>query len=206
MKSKLFYLCLVVIIVGLCLLRWDTVVNERVAEDNDTLRIEVRDAAPRDQYVNGYVGDGTGMSCVEFVTLDGDTLLLNRTSDLTGRDGEILGSLQTPGNNLFALLTSDNGESVDVMVNMTELRRQWQSNGQGFSLAADNTASPVGKSAPRYLRWHLHRDCILLTREMSGEGATTEVTDTMRIVSLSPDTLVLSDHFGDHITYAACKQ
>ena len=41
----------------------------------------------------GHLGDGTGMSCLQLVTNEGDTLLLNNTDEQSCQDGLILGEI-----------------------------------------------------------------------------------------------------------------
>lgn len=209
MNSKSFYICIIVAIVCLCVMHCIMTYDDVAKDDNPTTESMLQNG---DMKVNidskqlmGRIGDGTGMSCIEFVTSDNDTLLLNRTSEFTGQDGRMYGSIQTETDNLYVLKTCDNGESVDVLVNLTELRTKWHCGGRGFSLAADSTAQPLGAESPRYKRWSLNNGLLLLTREMRHEAGQTEVVDTFRIVSLSPDTLVICDHIGELQTFSSSQ-
>ena len=204
MNSKLFYVFVIVAIVSLCLMRWLTVRNQ-VAVDTDDICVELpsRNASTAQSipFVYGRLGDGTGMSCLEFITADGDTMLLSKTSEYTGREAVMIGSVLPDLYNVYGVVITDNGESVGVMVNMTELRTAWcNQRGQGFVLNADNVAAPTGQS-PAYLRWDLYQDNLVLTRTVMHEGGSTEASDTMQLLSLDADTLVLRNSFGDILKY-----
>lgn len=73
----------------------------------------------QDTTIYGEAGD-FGMSTFTLITDEGDTLYLFRTSS-KGVDGQIFGSLK-PGNR-YAMTTTDEGEALSVVINLTQLER-----------------------------------------------------------------------------------
>lgn len=200
-QRKLFWACIVVAIVCLCLMRWLPVAQP--AKDDDTIVVNnstlpvVADVVPM---VYGHLGDGTGMSCFEFITESGDTLVLNRVSEFTGNEASVLGDMIPDPSYLYSVMLADQDETAEVMVNMTQLRTHWTNGSDDLVLKADSTAaSTIGN---QYVRWLLSRDKLVLWRSASQEGGImSEVADTMQVVCLSADTLVLRNRFGDEIKY-----
>lgn len=72
----------------------------------------------------GHMGEGTGMSVLEFITDNDDTLYLNRTSEVTGKDGVLKGDIRNYTDR-FCILTTDNGESLKLAINVTQLQEVW---------------------------------------------------------------------------------
>lgn len=62
---------------------------------------------------------------------------------------------------------------------------------QGFELKADKSASSIGMSTLKYNSWKIADEKLLLSGESIGNGQTLQFTDTLEIVSLKNDTLVL---------------
>ena len=204
MNRKILYSCLLAVIVLICIVLLMTR-RSQVAVDDEAVTPEMmaakKKATASSSYIFGRVGDGTGMSCVEFITQQGDTLLLSKTSEFTGADALVIGSLQTEVDNLYAVRAIDGNSAIGSIVNLTELQTSWQRDGKGFLLSADSVAHPFGDDAPNYRRWRLADDRIVLERLVQHEGGATEVADTLGIVSLTPDTLVLRNHFGEELKY-----
>ncbi len=74
-----------------------------------------------DSTLYGTSTEDFGMSTFSMVTDKGDTLDLCRTSD-DGTEAQIYGSVEY--NARYALTTRDNGASVGVLINLTELDRK----------------------------------------------------------------------------------
>lgn len=72
----------------------------------------------------GHLGEGTGMSVLEFITDAGDTLYINKESDITGHIGIIYGSIRNYTDR-FCITTTDGGESLLKAVNVTEMQEIW---------------------------------------------------------------------------------
>ena len=72
----------------------------------------------------GHMGEDTGMSVLEFVTDDGDTLYINKTNDQTGQDGIIQGSIRNYTDR-FCITVTDDSTNLVKAVNVTELQEIW---------------------------------------------------------------------------------
>ena len=102
-------------------------------EENDSVTVY-----PPDTAFYGHLGEGTGMSSLELITDDGDTLALNKTNEKTGEPGRILGEIANYTDQ-YAITTCDDNQSVNVALNINQLaQRKWQSDTDkqhGFQLA-----------------------------------------------------------------------
>ena len=74
-----------------------------------------------DSTIYGTSTEDFGMSTFSMVTDKGDTLFVCRTSN-DGQDAKIYGSV-TYGQR-YAMTTKDNGESLGVLINLTELNKK----------------------------------------------------------------------------------
>ena len=83
----------------------DTIVAEQVA----------------DSTIYGTSGEDFGMSTFCLITDKGDTLQLCRTAN-DGSDAQIYGSIEY--GDRYAMTTRDNGESLGVLINLTELDKK----------------------------------------------------------------------------------
>lgn len=72
----------------------------------------------------GHLGEGTGMSVLEFITDSGDTLYINKESEITGHIGIIYGSIRNYTDK-FCISTTDGGETLLKAVNVTEMQELW---------------------------------------------------------------------------------
>ena len=159
-------------------------------------RSETGTAAAPDTAFYGHLGEGTGMSCLELVTESGDTLVLNKTDERTGDPGRILGEIANYTDR-YAITTRNDGQSVLVALNVSQLvQREWASDADSlhaFRLEADGKAQalPAGKHEDG--EWGLY-NCQLVLQEghrLKTEGKTRK--DTLDILELTPDSLVLQD-------------
>lgn len=75
----------------------------------------------------GHLGEGTGMSVLEFITDKGDTLYINKESEIIGKPGVIYGSIRNYTDR-FCLTTTDGGETLVKAVNVTEMQELWTEN------------------------------------------------------------------------------
>lgn len=75
----------------------------------------------------GHLGERTGMSVLEFITDKGDTLYINKESEITGKPGIIYGSIRNYTDR-FCLTTTDGGETLVKAVNVTEMQELWTEN------------------------------------------------------------------------------
>lgn len=72
----------------------------------------------------GHLGEATGMSVIEFITDDGDTLYLRKESEITGRSGIIYGSIRNYTDR-FCITTTDGGETLLKAVNVSQMQELW---------------------------------------------------------------------------------
>ena len=107
-------------------------------EENDSVTVY-----PPDTAFYGHLGEGTGMSSLELITDDGDTLALNKTNEKTGEPGRILGEIANYTDQ-YAITTCDDNQSVNVALNINQLaQRKWQSDTDkqhGFQLEMNGKA------------------------------------------------------------------
>lgn len=75
----------------------------------------------------GHLGEATGMSVLEFITDSGDTLYINKGSEITGRAGVIYGSVRNYTDR-FCITTTDGGSTLLKAVNITEMQDLWAEN------------------------------------------------------------------------------
>lgn len=94
--------------------------NLPTANNSDTLLV----ITMPENAIWGHLGEGTGMSVLEFITDAGDTLYINKESDITGHIGIIYGSIRNYTDR-FCITTTDGGESLLKAVNVTEMQEIW---------------------------------------------------------------------------------
>lgn len=78
----------------------------------------------------GHMGEDTGMSVLEFITDDGDTLYINKSNDRTGEAGIIQGSIRNYTDR-FCITVADDSTNLIKAVNVTELQEIWAENKDG---------------------------------------------------------------------------
>lgn len=159
-------------------------------------RSETETTVAPDTAFYGHLGEGTGMSCLELVTESGDTLVLNKTDERTGDPGRILGEIANYTDR-YAITTRNDGQSVLVALNVSQLvQREWASDADSlhaFRLEADGKAQALPAGTHEEGEWGLY-NCQLVLQEghrLKTEGKTRK--DTLDILELTPDSLVLQD-------------
>lgn len=65
---------------------------------------------------------------------------------------------------------------------------------QGFTLNEDGTAVSINMATLQYQEWSASGDTLVLTGKSIGNGQTIDVADTLLIVSVNADTLVVRQH------------
>ena len=147
---------------------------------------------PADNAVYGHLGEGTGMSVLEFITNDGDTLALTKTNEETDEDGIILGEIANYTDQ-YAVVTANNNQSVAIAINISQLAKSWQSTankGKGITLMIDGKAQALpGSDSCQYDRWRLYNCNLIL--ENTRETDLKAKCDTLEIISLTLDSLTL---------------
>lgn len=171
--------------------------ESQTMERNDSVTITSPDSA-----FYGHLGEGTGMSCIELITNENDTMVLNKTNEETGDLGLILGEIANYTDQ-YAVTTCDSNQSVHIALNISQLiQRKWQTKSdttlhQGFILQENGQVQSLSDGDVQYEKWGLC-NCQLILQQKKGKADQTEVwNDTLKILDLSPDSLVLqSIHTG----------
>lgn len=158
-------------------------------EENDSVTVY-----PPDTAFYGHLGEGTGMSSLELITHDGDTLALNKTNEKTGEPGRILGEIANYTDQ-YAITTCDDNQSVNVALNINQLtQRNWQSDTDkqhGFQLEMNGKARSLSAGTYHYNQWSLYNCKLILLQESEGVHGTATRNDTLDILKLTPDSLIL---------------
>lgn len=97
--------------------------NVHATDNTDTLLV----ITMPDSALWGHLGEGTGMSVLEFVTDAGDTLYINKESETSGNPGIIYGSIRNYTDR-FCITTTDDGNALLKAVNVTEMQELWSEN------------------------------------------------------------------------------
>ncbi len=174
-----------------------------------------KQSAPKQETVTGYVADAT-MNNIMLVTNAGDTM------NISTMDAD---RIKVPG-----VLINDSVKITFVKEKMGEneiikaeeltviahspyfyIQGTWvepnpinPSQEQGVILKADGTASSVGMATLIFEKWVLTGDQLLLTSKSIGNKQTLEGIDTLQIVKLNADSLVLSD--ADHVVWRFARK
>lgn len=65
---------------------------------------------------------------------------------------------------------------------------------QGFTLNEDGTAVSINMATLQYQEWSASGDTLVLTGKSTGNGQTIDMADTLLIVNVNADTLVVRQH------------
>lgn len=143
-----------------------------------------------DTALYGKLGEGTGMSCIEIITDEGDTLTLNKTNETTGDAGVLLGGTEHYDDPL-TVTTDATQESILTLVNLRTLTRKWQNPASQNTLKLENngkaSATCNGKTYNRWKMWNAH---LLLDTPTEKTGE--QECDTFEIRELNQDSLVIA--------------
>ena len=143
----------------------------------------------------GHLGEGTGMSVLEFITDAGDTLEVYRTNQLTGQDGILSGDIRVASDH-FAVTLQNDGASLLTAINVSQLTQHWTNDNGSLDIRPDGSITSQGQA---YNGWSLWNGHILLSSEQQHEYARVTRIDTMDILSLGHDSLIIRDHLGQLI-------
>lgn len=156
----------------------------------------------RDSTCWGHLGEDTGMSALQFVTDQGDTLELYRTNPYTGEDGLLLGDIRNYTDH-FALTLSADGESMLTAINATQLARKWQAQNGSITIKPDGNVE--AEDMP-YNGWKIWNGHILLSSRQQQEYGTVDRVDTMDIIHLADDSLAIRSHINQILTFTSQKR
>lgn len=161
-------------------------------EKTDSVQSTTTSAEPLvpDTALYGRLGEGTGMSCIEFITDQGDTLTLNKINETTGNAGVLLGGTEHY-NDPLTITTDATQESILTLVNLRTLTRKWQNPASQNTLKLENngkaSATCNGKT---YNQWRMWNARLLLGNTTS--KADKQECDTFEIRELNQDSLVIA--------------
>lgn len=168
-------------------------------ETDDSSMIQMPDTA-----LYGHLGEGTGMSCLELITGKGDTIVLNKTDEGSGEYGLILGAIANYTDS-FTIVTRNDNQSIKIALNINGLQQKWQSKSdrkKGFHLKSDGTAKALSQGQYKYNKWTLCNCQLIMLRESNGIHGSETRNDTLDILALTSDTLVLQNiHSGSPETF-----
>ena len=167
--------------------------NEEQTPTEETGQVELTDST-----IWGHLGVDTGMSSIEFITDGNDTLKLYRTNPYTGEDGRFIGEVRNY-NDCFGITLSADEESFITAINTSQLCQTWASDEGSINLKSDG--SIISKRLP-YNGWKLMNGHILLSSEQQLEYGITTRIDTMDIIRLDEDTLVIISNLNQRIIFS----
>lgn len=167
--------------------------------DTPVAHVPVQQPEVPDSMLWGHLGEDTGMSALQFITEAGDTLEVCRTSQYTGIDGVLLGEIRNY-TDCFAMTLTEGNETLVTAINVTQLRQQWHAGKVTMNIKDDGTVT--GDDTP-YNGWKLWNCHILLSSEQQQEYGTVLRVDTMDIVRLDRDSLVIRDHVNRIQSFSA---
>lgn len=93
-------------------------IQQMPAQDTLLVVLEPEDA------IWGHLGEGTGMSTMEFITDNGDTLLLLKESEDGMHSARIRGEIRNYTDR-FCITTTDSGTVLKEAINITQMQEMW---------------------------------------------------------------------------------
>ena len=156
-----------------------------------------------EESTTGVIIDGT-MNSLMIIAQNGDTLSFTTIeADCSSANGMLAGDTAT----VFYFSAPDDQSvltATKVIVspaqrNNNPIMGAWtqpangsSNNSQGMQLNADGSASSINMATLQYESWTLNNNQLILTGKSIDNGQTIEFTDTMTVVSITPDSLILS--------------
>ena len=166
--------------------------TQNTVPDSDSITADIPDST-----LWGHLGVDTGMSALEFITDDGDTLELYRTNPYTGEDGKLIGEIRN-FTDRFAITVSPDGETMLTAINATQLASTWKTEKGSISIHENGT---ISSDEQPYDGWKLWNGHILLSSQQKQEYGIVNRVDTLDLVLLSRDSLVIRNEFGQTTSF-----
>lgn len=142
-----------------------------------------------DSALYGKLGEGTGMSCIEIITDQGDTLTLNKINEANGTAGIILGGTEHY-NDPLTVTTDAQKESILTLVNLRTLTKKWHTIPDSVTLELADKGKLSCQWADRnYSHWKMCNTHLLMESENPSRTC-----DTFEIRELNHDSLILARH------------
>ena len=149
----------------------------------------------RDSTIYGLCGEGSAMNTLQIITDNGDTLVL---STLKAREKNSVFGNYAMGDRMAVVANVDSTEAL-IVINLSTLMGKWVmpnpidgSDETGFTLFDGGIAESVQMTFATYTAWRILNGMLELTTIDEG-GGDIEENNTFRIVSLTPDSLTLTD-------------
>ena len=174
--------------------------KEKTAETDETpvSPVEQEPSALPDSTLWGHLGEDTGMSTLQFITDQGDTLELYRTNPYTGEDGRLVGEVRNYSDR-FAITLSPEYEALLTAINATQLTQTWTTDEGELDIRGDGT---VNSQTLPYSGWKLWNGHLLFATVVQQEYGTVTRIDTLDIVSLDDDSLIVRNHINQQISFS----
>lgn len=140
-----------------------------------------------DSALYGKLGEGTGMSCIEIITNQGDTLTLNKINENNGEAGIILGGTEHY-NDPLTITTDTQKENILTLVNLRTLTQKWHTVPDSITIELKNQGKLSAQWRGRnYQRWKMCNAHLLMENDNRDKTC-----DTFEIRELSHDSLILA--------------
>lgn len=174
----------------------DSQKKQKTIETKPNIIVKPLDEIPGIYEAHGYIGDGTSMNSIEFITDEGDTLTLVANSQSVAGGVKVGDEVQI----VYNVMKDENVASV--VVNLTTLAHVWVQKGldgkeQSLELDSAGRATTYNMSID-YDTWRVESGQLLLSSPKAPGEEKPAPTDTFEIMYLTADSLVLMH--GDFVT------
>lgn len=163
----------------------------------------------KEQVATGIICDGS-MNTLMIVSTNGDTLSFSTMdADKTQANGLLIGdTAQVFYTGKTGLLTATKVIVTPAQRGNTEILGEWiqpiesmPGETQGIKIDENGTASSINMATLVYEKWSQDGDQLILSGQSIGNGQTIQFTDTLKIETVTPDSLILSSN-GNIIRYS----
>lgn len=163
------------------------------------------DMAIHNRSVSGICGDGSAMNTLQFISDDGDTLILDVID--ARENNKVLGGYAC-GDRMLVMMNDDKSEAEQV-INETTLLGEWKLSRPsardtitGICLKENRVAQRLGDGYLEYKSWDIVDGQFKLTGVNPDDGSTR--TNTYTIVKLDADSLIYKDgeHYFRYVRYS----
>lgn len=144
----------------------------------------------RDTLLFGVLGEETGMSSLQLLTDEGDTLSIMKSAP-DGYEGRMLGDARnyTDRITLTARISGEGDLYLISFLNVSQLENLWKNDELSMDLKSDKTVEGQGTN---YHKWRVEGNKLLLTGEHAAEYGQTARIDTAIVEYMDDDSLFLS--------------
>ena len=164
--------------------------GKQTSNASDELATTSQVVTEQDSAYYGHLGEGTGMSVIELLTDQGDTLDLCKADEYAKTYGDIIGEIANYTDR-FAVTTRRNGECLGTALNITQLCGRWQGTAAGsptLVLGEDGSMTIQPGQQPQQGQGH-RVNCKLVATQEATKGENR--TDTFAVMQLNADSMIL---------------